>query len=488
MPYILAFFILQFFSTSLNAQSSKIDSLYATLNELKNKNVADTNLYNIYMKLGYHTHAYNLDSALHYHQSAKMVAYKLKDNYNIGFAFYQTGNDYTQFGEYEKAISAYDSVLIYAQKLIDSKNEEENKKGIKLRANAFKSAGYIKMVTGDYKAALDVFYKGLKIAEESRDTNGMAIAYNSIGMILENQNKIEKADVFYKKAYEYFVLTNDKRNQAGTINNIGNIYGLNKDYSNAKKYYSKALKLNEELGNKVWEATNLGNLGVIAFEENQYQKALEYFFRGLKIKEETNDMFGLALMFLNIGNSYIDLHDTKNAELYVNKAYEIGKAINAIEFYRDCNKTLSTIYEKSQPAKSLEHYKLYVQYRDSITNDENTQAIFQKEMQYEYEKKEATLKAEQEKKEAIAQAEKSRQQLFMLLIGAVAIAIAIIALVVYRSLSITKKQKEVIEQQKIIVEEKQKEILDSIFYARRIQMALLTPEKYIERKLNELKK
>lgn len=76
----------------------------------------------------------------------------------------------------------------------------------------------------------------------------------------------------------------------------------------------------------------------------------------------------------------------------------------------------------------------------------------------------------------------------MLLIGEVAIAIAIIALVVYRSLSITKKQKEVIKQQKVMVEEKQKEILDSIHYARRIQMALLTSEKYIERKLIDLNK
>ena len=37
-------------------------------------------------------------------------------------------------------------------------------------------------------------------------------------------------------------------------------------------------------------------------------------------------------------------------------------------------------------------------------------------------------------------------------------------------------------------EETQKEILDSIYYARRIQRALLTSEKYIRRKIQELKK
>jgi hypothetical protein len=37
-----------------------------------------------------------------------------------------------------------------------------------------------------------------------------------------------------------------------------------------------------------------------------------------------------------------------------------------------------------------------------------------------------------------------------------------------------------------LVEEKQKEILDSINYAKRIQMALLPNEKYIDKSLNRL--
>ncbi len=45
-----------------------------------------------------------------------------------------------------------------------------------------------------------------------------------------------------------------------------------------------------------------------------------------------------------------------------------------------------------------------------------------------------------------------------------------------------------IEQQKKVVEVKQKEILDSIHYAKRIQTTLLTSEKYIDKKLNELDK
>jgi hypothetical protein len=57
---------------------------------------------------------------------------------------------------------------------------------------------------------------------------------------------------------------------------------------------------------------------------------------------------------------------------------------------------------------------------------------------------------------------------------------------IFRSLRITRKQKQIIEQQKHLVEEKQKEILDSIHYARRIQTALLPTDKYIEKSLKRL--
>ena len=44
-----------------------------------------------------------------------------------------------------------------------------------------------------------------------------------------------------------------------------------------------------------------------------------------------------------------------------------------------------------------------------------------------------------------------------------------------------------IEKQKQIVEEKQQEILDSIYYARRIQTALITSEYYDAKQLSRLK-
>lgn len=53
--------------------------------------------------------------------------------------------------------------------------------------------------------------------------------------------------------------------------------------------------------------------------------------------------------------------------------------------------------------------------------------------------------------------------------------------------AVVEKNKE-IEYQKQLIEHKQKEIIDSITYAKRIQMTLITSEKYIQEKMVQLKK
>jgi hypothetical protein len=49
------------------------------------------------------------------------------------------------------------------------------------------------------------------------------------------------------------------------------------------------------------------------------------------------------------------------------------------------------------------------------------------------------------------------------------------------------QQKAMIEEQKLIVEEKQKALLDSIHYAKRIQQAMLPADSFIERIIKKTK-
>jgi hypothetical protein len=131
------------------------------------------------------------------------------------------------------------------------------------------------------------------------------------------------------------------------------------------------------------------------------------------------------------------------------------------------------------------YYKKHIAWRDKLFNEESRKQSVRKQMNYEYEKKEVYNRAIYEKQMEIAAADKKRQNIVIALIAVVALAILVIALVVIRSLRIVQKQKLIIEDQKAIVEGKQKAIVDSIYYAKRIQQSLLPTEKFIERILNK---
>jgi len=105
------------------------------------------------------------------------------------------------------------------------------------------------------------------------------------------------------------------------------------------------------------------------------------------------------------------------------------------------------------------------------------------------EKSKKQLKEEKklEKQKAIAD-EKQRKQ--TIVIWAVVLGLVLViafAVYVFKSLNVTRKQKVQIELKSKQVEEKQKEILDSIHYAKRIQTALIPSEKYISKNLNRLR-
>ncbi|MGZ4033974.1 MAG: hypothetical protein ACXVP4_03845, partial [Bacteroidia bacterium] len=84
-----------------------------------------------------------------------------------------------------------------------------------------------------------------------------------------------------------------------------------------------------------------------------------------------------------------------------------------------------------------------------------------------------------EKTNAIADAESKKQRIVILFGAFVLLLVIIFAAFIFRSLRVTRKQK-------IIIEEKQKEMVDSILYAKRIQDSLLPTEKYIDNSLKRL--
>ena len=123
--------------------------------------------------------------------------------------------------------------------------------------------------------------------------------------------------------------------------------------------------------------------------------------------------------------------------------------------------------------EAYKNYVLYKQMNDSLAIENMQGKMLEMEVKYNVTKMNTELSEEK----------KQRSYLMIgILLIAIMFTISLYAFVQKRKSSL------IIAEQKKLVEEKQKEVLDSIHYAKRIQTALITSEKYIEKNLDKLNK
>lgn len=391
-----------------------------------------------------------------------------------------------------------------ALKLSESKDEKIKYFALKAQADVYNNRGYLQKILGNTKQALHDYLKALKFAESIKHIYGAASSSINIGTLLAQQKQYDEALKYYLTSIRLADELNDKNLKAIAFQSIAGIYTHKNHYDSAKVYLFKSLDFFKEQNNSNSIAEIYNGIAVLYFKEFKADSSLFYHQKALELFKKTDNYRHLSNTYYNFAKIY---YDKKNetylikALHYLDSAFHYSFKINYYESYADLYHLKSDIYynlsllsHKSLNQKyellntAFESFKLFKVYTDSIYNKEVLDNTIKQQLKYEFDRKQTQLKLEQEKKESILKAEKKRQQLFLILLSAIAFSITIIAFIIYKSLKQTKKQKEIIEQQKQIVEEKQKEILDSIHYAKRIQTALLTSEFYIEKQLNRLKK
>jgi tetratricopeptide (TPR) repeat protein len=298
--------------------------------------------------------------------------------------------------------------------------------------------------------------------QELGQQKDVATMYMNIGMIYSDQKKTGSASEYLTKALDIFMQEGDKYRAGKAFINLGNLYFAKDDHSGAEENYKKALQFQNEIGDKEGQANSLNALASVFQAEKKYSKALE------------------------CGN----------------QALALGKEIGFPQLISESAMTLFKLQKLTNDHKhALENYELFIRMRDSINNESTRKASIRSQLKYEYEKqaaadsvahaKESEIKnAELKRQEAEIKAKKNQQYA---LFGGLFL-VGLFSIFMYNRFKVTQKQKvviehqkEIVEEQKKIVEEKQLEILDSIKYAKRIQMAQIPSDKRVHLMLKRMR-
>jgi len=464
------------------SQKEKINSVLALLQ----KDKEDTNKVNHLNILGWTLKNSNPDSAILIGNECLQLTLKLSDSPDEAVALSGKkgiANSFSNLGVYNHIKGDYFKALDYHLKALKIDQELNNINGIAKRLG---NIGIVYSDQCDYVKALDYYFKALKINEDLGDKKEIAGKLNNIGNIYMQQGNYSKALEYYFKSLKIHIEVGNKSGMAGRFGNIGSVYcQIALDLKNrpfvrdslfnaALNYYFKALKINEELENKRGISSDLGNIGNAYNRQADFSKALDYYFRALKINDEIGNKDGVAIWLGNIG-IYVKTKKNEEAEKYLLDALEINKEIGSLKSAMDVEENLSSLYSQTNRYQlALKHYKNAMALKDTLFSKEKNKELTRKEMNYEFAKKEAAAKAEQDKKDAVT-------KIFICAVSVGFLLVLLLAIFIFRGYRQKQKANVIISEQKKMVEEKQKDILDSIRYAKRIQTSLLPTEKYLDK-------
>jgi tetratricopeptide (TPR) repeat protein len=310
----------------------------------------------------------------------------------------------------------------------------------------------------------------------------------NIGTLYKQLKQYDKALEYALRAVKLAEEMQDKTRLSIQFGNLGLIYNNLGDTDRALEFDKKALVLAEELNDQLGVARQLSNMGVIYSNQRKFDEALRCHEKSLEIRQKLNARNLVTMSLANLGELYSAMKNYKKGEAYLNEALQLCAIVQSPELMSEVEQILFQLYsEWSKPKEALIHYKKYIALRDSLFSEESTKNTVRAEMNFEFDKKEAAARLEQEKKEAISAAESKKQKIVLYSICATLVLVMIFAVYAYRNFLEKKRTNKEITRQKHIIEEKQKEIVASIYYAKRIQQSLLMNEKTIERNLNRLK-
>ncbi|NNM93943.1 MAG: tetratricopeptide repeat protein, partial [Bacteroidia bacterium] len=416
----------------------------------------------------------------------------------------------------------------YYKKALKLKQELGDKNGM---ANVYNNIGLLYEDQSDFPTALDYLFTALDLWNGMGDKKGTARSYNNIGIIYEQQKDYKGALGYYLKSLGLWTELNDKAEMANLYNNIALISeGSNNDFMGAIDNYEKSLALGKEVGNMHQLANSYYNIGrlyhlIISGKDSVKEKLTAKYFTNLHprpgIKEIDlilldsslalekkaldiftgfNDRENLAKVLQQIGEILQLRGEYEGALYYYRKGASLAKLINARTVLYQGLLDISQNFEKmKKPDSALAYFKLATDLKDSIFNGEKQKEIGHAEAKFEYQKKQAIAEAETKRVLAVEEERRKRQQLYIYASAAGLIMLGFLSFFIAQRLRITRRQKTIIEKQKEnldrafsqleeakkLVDEKHKDLTDSIQYASRIQNALLTTKTYLDRHLAE---
>jgi len=341
-------------------------------------------------------------------------------------------------------LAMIDSAVYYSEKVVEHCLRNKLFRQLSM---AYGEMGLIEISKGNFNQAIVYFGKQIKLINDNK-TIGISEAhvYNNMGIAYASKGDLDIATEYFKRGLQDEIKSNNFSNLGNVYTNIGIIYHMQGNLDSASRYYDTGLKYRNKFNDLIGICGSLNNLAVLEKDYKNHKKAISMADSALRLAQRNGYRKLEQEIYDTYTNIYVDMNDYKNA-------FEYNKKFNEIKSFFSNERNKSRIGELE---KNLE------------LEQKNTQ-LLEKDLELE--------KTEKQKQRQVAILFIS----FVFIIG--------LGLFLYSFSKNNKKLKELnstISLQKNLIEEKHKDIKDSIAYAHRIQSSLIPNEASIKKQFNNV--
>ncbi len=473
MQFRLIILLLCFFSTFLCIGNSQTDSLLSVSSNEKNSvRVRASSYCSIANQL---IKADSLSQAIQYlNKGLELVPQGKNDSVRI-FVLNEMFNFYfnTKVKDLKKSKDILEEIIA-----INKKNKTSYILGI-----AYQRLSSFYRNEGNLTEALKANGYAFELFENENDKKGIAGCYNSYGILASMQNDLNKTLRYFLKAKQIFNDLEDKDSQARLATNIGKIYFTLGYKDSADYYFNESIEIWNELGKKDLMAITKINVATTYTAEGKNQdlnKAKELLLEAQSNLLELNEKKYLTDVYTNLANVEAIENDYLKAIYYLKKSIEISEKEGFKSSLLNSYYKISDIYlEINDYKNSHEYLKKYIVLKSELDEISKAEELAKLQIQFdtkEQEKEIENLKKDKELKDLTI--EKQERELFLTVLGILlVIAIATFNFFGYRNKARLNNE---LTSKNIVIEQKNKEILDSITYAKRLQEAILPPAKLVK--------
>ncbi|MGZ4065057.1 MAG: tetratricopeptide repeat protein, partial [Bacteroidia bacterium] len=331
------------------------------------------------------------------------------------------------------------TALSYFEEALGIFRELDDKKWI---ANTLLTLGIIYNTSGDKEAALYNALRGFDYFEANADEGDLhdkIMAHYILGTIYRDLKKLQEAESFFLNGIKLGGL--EQNTWGGRIcAGLSSIYTEQGKYDEALEMSLKGLEILKAEKNRLGESRVLTEMGLIYKKQKDYKNALSFFFESMAIREEHQTRQFVLGSLMEIADVYKITGEPEKAIDYLKKAEIIAGEVGQVQRLGNILREIGIIY------KTTGHFEEAVAYYEKLMV-----------MTGEINRKETEAKINNLQSDLIKEKEKEIERL--------------------RNVEL--------KQAYDLISEKNKEITDSIHYARRIQRALLASDTLLATHLKE---